>query len=324
MFHSRLLSLSRSLPSARLLCSRSLARPDAVARQPVRFLRTRPGAGETTTATTTLAPAQRLSALPRSKLLLAGGAAAGVFLLGLAGQAATSFDAKTAVSVAWTPAVRQRVRDTFANLGLGIGVTAVSAGLVFRSGLVQRIAMMGWPGTIGMFVLTIGSAYAVQAVPPADSGLKMGAFLAFNGLMGATLSPVVYLGGALVLRAAAITGGIVGSLSYVAANSPSDQFLYMGGPLAMGLGAVVVSSLGAAIFPAAAVAPLLHNISLYGGLGLFSAFVLYDTSRIVDHAKTRPTFDPMGESVGLYLDAINIFVRIVQILAMQQGGSRRK
>lgn len=56
---------------------------------------------------------------------------------------------------------------------------------------------------------------------------------------------------------------------------------------------------------------------------MFSGFVLWDTQKVLHHAKlaqqgaVRP--DPLRESIGLELDFINIFVRIVQILALQQN-----
>lgn len=40
------------------------------------------------------------------------------------------------------------------------------------------------------------------------------------------------------------TGGIVAGLSTVAVCAPSDKFLTMGGPLAIGLGVVFASSIG--------------------------------------------------------------------------------
>jgi hypothetical protein len=59
---------------------------------------------------------------------------------------------------------------------------------------------------------------------------------------------------------------------------------------------------------------MLYKFSLYGGLGLFSLFVLYDTTKIVEHAYTKgDAFDPYTESVGIYLDAINIFVRCASV-----------
>ena len=68
----------------------------------------------------------------------------------------------------------------------------------------------------------------------------------------------------------------------------------MAGPLSMGLGAVFIASLGSAFLPATgALGATMFNVSLYGGLALFSAFVLYDTSKVITHAYERgDDFDP--------------------------------
>ena len=53
--------------------------------------------------------------------------------------------------------------------------------------------------------------------------------------------------------------------------------------------------------------PLMTSFLLYGGLLLFGGFVLYDTQKILHNAQMKFRFDPMGESIGMYLDAIIIF-----------------
>lgn len=65
-----------------------------------------------------------------------------------------------------------------------------------------------------------------------------------SGVMGAVVAPVTLLGGPLLLRAVWYTAGIVGGLSTVAMCAPSEKFLNMGGPLAVGLGLVFASSIG--------------------------------------------------------------------------------
>ncbi len=50
--------------------------------------------------------------------------------------------------------------------------------------------------------------------------------------------------GPVVARAAAYTAGIVGGLTLTAMCAPSEKYLNMGGPLALGLGVVLVSSIG--------------------------------------------------------------------------------
>jgi FtsH-binding integral membrane protein len=58
----------------------------------------------------------------------------------------------------------------------------------------------------------------------------------------------------------------------------------------------------------------LYNINLYGGLGLFSLFVLYDTQKILEKAKNDAAYDPINGSIGIYLDFINIAIRILKIM----------
>ena len=59
---------------------------------------------------------------------------------------------------------------------------------------------------------------------------------------------------------------------------------------------------------------------------LFSGFLLYHTQHIVHKAEAHPyyaavPYDPVNASISIYMDTINIFVRIATILA---GGGNRK
>ena len=102
----------------------------------------------------------------------------------------------------------------------------------------------------------------------------------------------------------------------------------MGGPLAMGLGVVFMASLGSAFLPAStALGAGLQSISLYGGLVLFSGFMLYNTQKIIHRAENHSRYgmqkyDPVNNSIGIYMDTVNIFIRIAMILA--GGGGKRK
>ncbi len=64
------------------------------------------------------------------------------------------------------------------------------------------------------------------------------------GVIGAVLAPMTLLGGPLLTKAAVYTAGMIGGLSLIAATAPSEKFLSMGGPLAIGFGAVFAASIG--------------------------------------------------------------------------------
>jgi len=258
------------------------------------------------------------------KLAVSAAAALGVAGLGFYGakvatEAVTGAGAVSADAF-WPEYVRKRVNSTFVAFGTGLVFTAASTVVLFRFGAAHMMARRPMVAMIGGLAGTIGTMMLTMSISPDNVVAKYGSMALFNSMIGLTLCPIVALGGPLLLQAAAITGGIVGSLSFIAANSPSDKFLFMAGPLSMGLGAVIIASLGAAFFPAAGVAPLLHNVSLYGGTALFSAFVLYDTSKLVTHAKSKPKWDPVNESLGIYMDTVNIFIRIATMLS----GNRKK
>ena len=140
---------------------------------------------------------------------------------------------------------------------------------------------------------------------------------AFVGTMSLSLVPMIHMYEMKILYDALIATGVtMGSLGVVAYNAPSEQFLSWGGPLAVGLGGMLGVSLLQMLYPGS---KALMNLQLYGGLALFSAYVLYDTQKIMHNAKTMKVYDPINNSIHVYLDAINIFVRFAQIL----GGSKK-
>ncbi|CAH8529455.1 unnamed protein product [Schistosoma turkestanicum] len=208
----------------------------------------------------------------------------------------------------------------------------------------------GWLAPIGMAVLSVIAGIICQSIPYPQSGIgvKHLAWVAYSMSLGGMLLPICLVGGPILTQAAMYTGGIVGSLSLVALTAPSDRFLNWGGPLAIGLGVVFVSSIGSMFLsPVSRLGSGLSFISLYGGLILFSGFLLYDTQHVIRRAESYPPpsyttpplysynnhrlmesnfvkpFDPINSSIKILVDALNIFIRMVVILS-GNGGNRRK
>ena len=86
-----------------------------------------------------------------------------------------------------------------------------------------------------------------------------------------------------------------------------------------GLAAVCLASIGSVALPATAIRTLsvLEGVSLYGGLAVFSGLVLWDTQKIIAHAENahqgRP-LSPINDAIGIYLDFINILIRMLAIM----------
>lgn len=202
----------------------------------------------------------------------------------------------------WPEYVKQRVRDTYQYFGASCALSAASAIAVFRTpALLNLVARSGWVSIIATFAAMIGSGMLAQSIPYSPGfGSKQLAWIAHTAIMGAVIAPICFVGGPILTRAAIYTAGVVGGLSTVAVCAPSDKFMYMGGPLAIGLGVVFASSLaGMWLPPTTALGAGLYSVSLYGGLLLFSGFMLYDTQKVIKRAEMYPLnaprpFDPIN------------------------------
>lgn len=211
--------------------------------------------------------------------------------------------------------VRNRMMKTYGYVSAGLGITALSAVTLFSRGYAARLAMYPIAGALGCMALVIGCMITVQAISQENVVPKHLAWAGFNCAMGFTLCPMVALGGVVLQQAAVVTGVIVGSLSAVAAVAPDGQFLSWGPYLGCGLGVMVAASIGSMFFPGSA---MLHNVVLYGGLGLFGMYTCYDTQKMLYHAELDSDYDPINRGIGLYMDTINIFIRVAQIIAMNK------
>ncbi|KAJ3074176.1 hypothetical protein HDU98_011928 [Podochytrium sp. JEL0797] len=225
----------------------------------------------------------------------------------------TSFD-----TLATNAYVRDYLNETFRHVGGALILTASSAMMLYRVPSLQRVmAQNPIASSLGGLVLVIGFMMGTLNTNPANVSQKYALFAGFAIAKGALLSPLFFLNPAILARAGMYTAAIVGSLSFIASTSKSDQFLYLGGPLFAGLCIVAVSSVGAAFLPVTSAAmPFLYNISLQA----------MKADRVMQHgqlaSKGLAPRDTVNESVGLYLDFINIFIRLVQILSMT--GNRKR
>ncbi len=188
---------------------------------------------------------------------------------------------------------------------------AGSAGAYVGLGMIEIIYNARWL----FLILELGLLFGLYAAKRKE-GLNLILLFAFTFVSGLTIAPLIgaFLSrgaGNIVAQAFVLTTVAFGSLSVFAMNTKRD-FTTMGKMLFISLIVVVVASV---------INIFMHSPILQIGIAsvsaiLFSAYILYDTQNII-----RGNYEtPIEGAVALYLDFLNLFVSLLQILGIFGGG----
>jgi len=147
-------------------------------------------------------------------------------------------------------------------------------------------------------------------------GLNMAALFVFTFATGVSLVPLLasLIGagnGAVIGNAFLMTSVLFGALSLFAINSKTDYSSW-GKPLFITLIVVIIASLVNVFILQS---PMMHVIITAGILLLFSFFTIYDTQNIANGAYDSP----VDAAVSLYLDFLNMFTALLQLLGIFGG-----
>ena len=147
-------------------------------------------------------------------------------------------------------------------------------------------------------------------------GLNLAMLLLFTFLTGVSLVPLLasLIGagnGAVIGNAFLMTSVLFGALSLFAINSKTDYSSW-GKPLFITLIVVIIASL---VNYFLLQSPMMHIIITAGILLLFSFFTIYDTQNIANGAYDSP----VDAAVSLYLDFLNMFTALLQLLGIFGG-----
>ncbi len=184
---------------------------------------------------------------------------------------------------------------------------AATAGAYIGLDMVSTISSWYWGLVILEFALLFG-LYAVKDKP----GINLAVLFGFTFVSGLTITPLLSSvfnmpsGASIVAQAFLMTSVAFGGISMFALTTKRD-FSGVGKMLIIALIILVVGSISN-IFIGSPILQL--GISMVGAL-LFSAFILYDTQQIVKGGFSTP----IEAAISLYLDFLNLFISLLQILA---------
>ena len=204
-------------------------------------------------------------------------------------------------------ATNKVLRNTYALLSMTLIFSAVTATMAIAS----NAAPVNW---IIQLVVLFGTLFALHKFKNSVWSIPLVFF--FTGFLGYTAGPIVnfYLGmangGDIVTTALAMTGITFLGLSAYAISSRKD-FSFMGGFLMIGLILVVIATVANIFF---AIPALSLAISAVGVL-VFSGFILYDTSRMVNGGETNYVM----MTVSLYLNIYNLFLMLLHLTGAFSG-----
>lgn len=224
-----------------------------------------------------------------------------------------AFSARTYEQSSRAVTTHRVLRNTYMLLGLSMIPTVIGAfiGLSMDFSFMAEHPIMG---AVAMIAVMFGLLWAVQA--NRDSGLGVALMLVFTGAMGVFLGPILQValglsnGGEIVSLAAGGTGLVFFVLAGIATTSKRD-FSFLGKFLMVGLILLIVASLANLFFQIPALHLTLSGVAVL----LFSGFLLFDISRIVNGGETNYVM----ATLAVYLDIYNLFVNLLQLLMAFMG-----
>ena len=210
-------------------------------------------------------------------------------------------------------------------VALGVVVTAAAIWVGDAIGAGEVFFSLGFIGILLFFGVVFGTLFAANAVVQRGNiGLGTALYLAFAGIWGLFLSPIlVQYTGEMIGVAFLLTAGLFVAMSAVGMTTKRD-LSKLGPMLIIGLIGVVVVSLINVFLLQSSLLFLLVNIIL---LPIFMALTVWETKQMKELAqqaamdgddKAATQVAVIG-SIGLYLNVLNMFIIILNLLGFLSG-----
>lgn len=210
--------------------------------------------------------------------------------------------------------VRNKVlRNTYMLLGLTMIPTMIGA-MIGMSTSFAFLAQAPIMGPLVMLAVMMGLLFGVSATR--NSAIGIGLLFLFTFVAGWWLGPMLQYalhlrnGAQLVGVAAAGTAAIFFTLATIATVTKKD-FGFMQNFLFVGLVLLIIASIANLFFAVPAASLAISAVAVL----LFSGFILFDVSRIVNGGETNYVMATMG----IYLSLYNLFTSLLHLLLAFSG-----
>lgn len=205
------------------------------------------------------------------------------------------------------------LRNTYMLLALSMVPTVLGAVVGVQ---LQFSFLAGSPFIAFMLFLGIAWAFMYGIERNKNSALGIGLLLGFTFFMGLMLSRILQValgfsnGGSMIAMAAGGSGAVFFTMATIATVSKRD-FSGMGKFLFIGMIVVLLAAVANIFFQI----PALSLTIAAAAVMIFSAYILYDLSRIVQGGETNY----VSATLAVYLDIYNVFVSLLQLIMAFTG-----
>jgi uncharacterized protein len=219
-------------------------------------------------------------------------------------------------------AVRNFFNTVYAWMAAGLALTGVVAWYVSQN--VQVLRSMG-AGIWLLFLVEIGLVFAISgAINKISAGVATGLFMLYAGINGVLLSGILLMyAHATVGAAFLVTAGAFAATSLYGFVTKADLSRW-GSILFMALIGLILASIVNFFMASNALMWLIN----YAGVAIFVGLTAYDTQKLKQIAWQTSGNPALANrlaiigSLRLYLDFINLFIFLVQILGNNSGRRR--
>ena len=210
-------------------------------------------------------------------------------------------------------------------VAIGVVTTAAAIWVGDMLGIGSIIFGFGWIGMLLAFGIIFGTLYAASTVvQKGNIGLGTALYLAFTGMEGLFLSPILMAFTSEMIGVAfLLTAGLFVAMSAVGLTTKKD-LSKLGPMLIIGLVGVVIVSMINVFLLRSDMLFLLVNIIL---LPIFLALTVWETKQMKELAQQAATDGDEKAatqvavigSIGLYLNVLNMFMIILNLLGFLSG-----